>query len=61
MDHCHDSSRIRGLLCHTCNSGIGKLRDNPELLRKAADYLERHQNIPFNLSEHLIKTLKIEF
>ena len=39
VDHCHDSGRIRGLLCLNCNQGIGKLGEDPELLRRAAEYL----------------------
>jgi hypothetical protein len=31
---------IRGLLCGRCNTGIGQLRDNPQYLRAAADYIE---------------------
>lgn len=31
---------VRGLLCHRCNRAMILLRDKPELLRKAAEYLE---------------------
>jgi hypothetical protein len=40
IDHCHDTGKIRGLLCSNCNTSIGKLR-SPALLRSAANYLER--------------------
>ena len=43
VDHCHDTGKIRGLLCSACNTGIGKFGDNPDVLRAAADYLDRHQ------------------
>ena len=32
---------IRSLLCHNCNTALGNLQDSPELLRKAADYIEK--------------------
>ena len=41
VDHNHDSGVVRGFLCHQCNSGIGMLKDDPELLRKAIQWLER--------------------
>jgi recombination endonuclease VII len=31
----------RGLLCRQCNMTIGKMKESPALLRKAADYLEK--------------------
>ena len=39
IDHCHGSGWVRGLLCGTCNSGIGLLRDDAVMVQKAADYL----------------------
>jgi hypothetical protein len=41
VDHCHETRRVRGLLCGTCNRAVGYMRDNPARLRKAASYLER--------------------
>jgi hypothetical protein len=35
---------VRGLLCYSCNAGLQKYKDSPDLFRRAADYLERHQN-----------------
>jgi hypothetical protein len=39
IDHCHGTRRFRGLLCQNCNSGIGKLRESPELFANALAYL----------------------
>lgn len=44
VDHCHSSGKVRDILCTACNSGLGHFKDSPELLRRAADYLERHKN-----------------
>ena len=43
IDHNHKTGKVRGLLCYSCNIGIGHLRDNPELLRLAAKYLEEYK------------------
>lgn len=39
IDHCHSTNRVRGLLCGTCNRGIGMLNDDPEILAKAIVYI----------------------
>lgn len=43
VDHDHGTRHVRGLLCFSCNSGIGALGDTIEGLRRALDYLERSQ------------------
>jgi hypothetical protein len=40
VDHCHETKQVRGLLCHNCNTALGHLKDSPELLNKAAEYLK---------------------
>ncbi|WP_340382021.1 endonuclease VII domain-containing protein [Streptomyces sp. SS7] len=40
VDHCHQTGRVRGVLCFNCNSAIGKLGDDPDAVRRAAAYLE---------------------
>jgi hypothetical protein len=39
-DHCHQDGKIRGILCHKCNLGIGHLNDDPTIIRNALAYLE---------------------
>jgi Recombination endonuclease VII len=42
VDHDHRTGKIRSLLCRGCNVGIGNLKDSPELLIKAAQYIKDH-------------------
>ena len=42
IDHCHTTGQFRGWLCQRCNTGLGLLQDDPELLRKATNYLEQY-------------------
>lgn len=41
IDHDHTSGKVRGLLCHRCNTGLGMFKDERELLFAAADYLNQ--------------------
>ena len=42
VDHDHVTGKVRGLLCQACNTAIGKLNDDPELIHKAAEYVASH-------------------
>lgn len=41
VDHCHDTGVVRGLLCKRCNSAIGMLQEDADLVLRAADYMTR--------------------
>ncbi len=39
VDHCHKTTKVRGLLCGRCNQGLGLFRDDVKLLEKAKRYI----------------------
>ena len=41
VDHCHETGKVRGMLCGPCNQGLGKLGDNIAGLERALDYLKK--------------------
>lgn len=42
VDHDHKTDKARGILCNSCNVGLGFFRDDPKLLKRAAQYLAAH-------------------
>ncbi len=43
IDHCHITGKVRGLLCHLCNRGIGLFKESIDLMEKALEYLKEHR------------------
>lgn len=41
VDHNHQTGQVRKLLCHTCNTSIGLLDENPDRMRALASYIEQ--------------------
>jgi protein-arginine kinase activator protein McsA len=39
VDHCHETKKVRGLLCRECNTGLGKFKERVDLLERAIHYL----------------------
>lgn len=42
VDHDHNTGEVRALLCTGCNLGLGWFKDNIEVMKKAINYLEKH-------------------
>jgi len=42
IDHCHDTNRVRGLLCNNCNLALGQFNDNTDNMDNAIKYLNRY-------------------
>jgi hypothetical protein len=41
IDHCHKTGKVRGLLCHHCNFGLGHFKDSLKIIHAAQQYLVR--------------------
>lgn len=55
VEHNHTTGRIRGLLCNNCNRGVGLLKDNLNILKRAIIYLQEDMSF----QQDNIKTVKI--
>lgn len=42
VDHCHTTGRVRGLLCEACNQGIGKFKEDEQIMLSAIAYIRKH-------------------
>jgi hypothetical protein len=43
VDHNHRTGKVRGLLCHNCNTALGSFFDDEEFLKSAVEYLQLHK------------------
>ena len=44
IDHDHNTEKVRGILCVSCNTGIGLLQDSPDILANAVNYLRKNND-----------------
>jgi len=40
IDHCHNSEKVRGLLCHHCNTALGLLKEDINIMKRMINYIE---------------------
>ena len=42
VDHCHETGNVRALLCGNCNCALGFIKENSEIARSLADYIDNY-------------------
>ena len=52
VDHCHSTNKVRGMLCGSCNLGLGKFKDDPQLLEFARIYLLANSDKEGHIKEY---------
>ena len=58
VDHCHNSTRVRGLLCKKCNTSLGLLREDPKIMVNALLYLDAYHKEETQAFTEAIQSLK---
>lgn len=58
VDHCHNSTRVRGLLCKKCNTSLGLLREDPKIMLNAILYLNAYHKEEIKAFTEIIESLK---
>lgn len=53
VDHNHRTGKVRGLLCGSCNRGLGAMQENINILARAIEYLCRYETLRSNYPEPL--------
>lgn len=52
VDHSHETGKIRGLLCTRCNTALGQVKEDPEIILSMLQYLNDHAAIPYQDYAH---------
>jgi hypothetical protein len=45
IDHCHETNKIRGILCHKCNTALGLFDDDIGRIKNSIRYLEQSKQL----------------
>lgn len=45
IDHCHETGKVRGILCTSCNTSLGVFRESIPLLERVIDYIKNGGDI----------------
>ena len=52
VDHCHITDKFKGWLCHKCNRTLGGFDDDPEMVKRAYEYLTKDNDSDVSLTKH---------